>query len=352
MQFVAHPGATIVAGKHSMVTTVTSFWGRARARLCVSLGNMLFTRQTSPGPRQGVNSIMIARVRAVFCFFFVISLVAHGADSATHIIIAGRDVAFWKPIGSAPSSGYPLIVFSHGFTGCNTQSVFLMEALAHAGYVVVAPNHHDARCGTAHHGLGSLLTLRPQQPFRDPKAWSDQTYRDRYNDIEAVLNEVLRGHDFQGLPIDRDRIGIAGHSLGGYTALGLAGGWPSWKDSRIKAVLALSPHCSPFVDHGTLQLNIPVMYQGGTRDLGETPIVRRAGGAFDRSSAPRFYIELDGAGHLAWSDLNHSYVGVINDYSVAFFDRYLKSSRAADQLTSMLRTPYPRGVHEIRVKLE
>jgi len=38
--------------------------------------------------------------------------------------------------------------------------------------------------------------------------------------------------------VDPARIGLAGHSLGGYNGAGLAGGWESWKRSDIKAVLA------------------------------------------------------------------------------------------------------------------
>ncbi len=34
------------------------------------------------------------------------------------------------------------------------------------------------------------------------------------------------------------------------------------------------------------QMNIPVMYQGGSIDFGITPIVRRPMGAYDRSSHP------------------------------------------------------------------
>ena len=32
---------------------------------------------------------------------------------------------------------------------------------------------------------------------------------------------------------------LAGHSLGGYTVLALAGAWPSWKLANVRAVLAL-----------------------------------------------------------------------------------------------------------------
>src|SRR5579872_3176388 len=72
-----------------------------------------------------------------------VRVLARAESNTLHVTIAGRDVAVWKPEGAAPASGYPLILFSHGYTGCNTQSVFLMRALAHAGYLVLAPNHKD-----------------------------------------------------------------------------------------------------------------------------------------------------------------------------------------------------------------
>ncbi|HVZ15700.1 MAG TPA: hypothetical protein VG897_01175, partial [Terriglobales bacterium] len=185
------------------------------------------------------------------------------------------------------------------------------------------------------------------QRFQDPKIWSDATYRDRYKDIEAVLNEALRGKSFQGLTIDRSRIGLAGHSLGGYTVLGLAGGWRSWKDPRIKAVLALSPYCTPYLDHGSLAFGVPVMFQGGTRDFGITPFVRRVDGAFDRTSAPKYYVELDGAGHFAWTNLNAKYQETIDTYSVAFFDRYLKAL-TPNPLTPLLTKPYGKDVSAVQ----
>lgn len=285
-------------------------------------------------------------ISAVLCSHF-----ASAADNPLHVTIAGRDVAVWKPAGAASKVGYPLILFSHGYTGCNTQSVFLMEALAQAGYLVLAPNHKDATCGTARGGWypGRGLVNRPQEPFRDPEKWSDSTYRNRADDIESILNAVLQTGSLQGVFIDRRHIGIAGHSLGGYTALGLAGGWPSWKDGRIKAVLALSPHCSPFVLKGDLaHLGVPVMYQGGTRDLGETPVVTRQGGAYDLSSVPKFYVEFNGAGHFAWTNLNKKYQDLINAYSVAFFDRYLKDIENPDPLARLLGNSRSKEVSQVR----
>jgi len=294
--------------------------------------------------------------RLVFLLLFLATLAQ--AQGVSHVSVAGRDVVVWKPTGAAPDSGYPVIVFSHGFGGCNTQSTFLMEALARAGYLVLAPNHKDARCGRAREQEkrwypGKLLGSRPQEPFRKEEAWSDATYRDRAADIEAVLDAALRGKSFQNMAIDSRRIGIAGHSLGGYTALGLAGAWPSWKDSRIKAVLAMAAYCSPYVLKGDLgHMNVPVMYQGGTRDLGVTPTVKRFNGAYDRSSAPKYYVEFDGAGHFAWTNLKKDYQDMIDTYSVAFFNHYLKGKTDPDPLAPLTGNPPPKGVSHLRVAVK
>jgi predicted dienelactone hydrolase len=291
--------------------------------------------------------------KLVFLLLFLAAPVLPAQDVA-QFKLAGRDVALWKPSGPAPETGYPIIVFSHGFGGCNTQSTFLMEALAHAGYLVLAPNHKDARCRNAQQGeeqwypgkrLRRRRSRRPQQPFRKYEKWTDATYKDRAADIRAVLDAVLRGSSFQGLAIDRSRIGIAGHSLGGYTALGLAGAWPSWKDARFKAVLALSPFSSPYISRGALgKMNVPVMYQGGTRDLGVTPTVKRASGAYDLSSPPKYLVEFDGAGHLAWTNLVKTYQPLIDAYSVAFFNHYLKGATSPDPLAPLITNPPPPGV--------
>jgi predicted dienelactone hydrolase len=290
---------------------------------------------------------MAQRLTARFAALFLAgSFSVCRAQQPQHITISGRDVAVWKPTAAAPASGYPLIVFSHGFTGCNTQTKFLMEALAEAGYLVLAPNHKDAGCGGGRYIFGSA-TRKPEVPFREAGKWSDQTYRDRREDMEAVLNAALSHSEFDGVRLDAGRVGVAGHSLGGYTVLGLAGGWPSWKDPRVKAVLALSPYSAPYLSQEQLgNLNIPVMYQGGTRDSGITPMVKRNGGACDQSVKPKYYIELDGAGHFAWTNLNRMYVSSIDAYSVAFFDAYLKGRKG--DLAKLLNGGRPKDVSDLR----
>ena len=288
---------------------------------------------------------MAHRLASLAAIFLLCALSTCRAQDLQHVTVAGRDVAVWKPSGTPPPNGYPLIVFSHGFTGCNTQTKFLMQARAKAGYLVLAPNHKDAGCQSGRHFSDG--GQKSEEPFRDAGKWNDETYRDRRQDMEEVLNAALSKSEFGRVPVDSKRVGLAGHSLGGYTVLGIAGGWAEWKDKRIKAVLALSPYCSPYLSKGQLaNLNMPVMYQGGTRDFGVTPVVNKQGGAYDLSSKPKYYVELEGAGHFAWTDLNRAYASSIDTYSVAFFDACLKDQK--DDLTRLLKAGRPKDVSELR----
>jgi predicted dienelactone hydrolase len=242
--------------------------------------------------------------------------------------LAGLAVTVWQP-DAATSVARPTIIFSHGFHGCDTQARFLATALAGAGYLVFAPQHRDATCD----GGGGRLSDPPEEPFVKPGVWSDATYRDRAEDIRRLI-AALKREDGWRQRIDWARLGLAGHSLGGYTVLGLAGAWPQWKLPGIKAVLALSPYIEPFLAEKTLgDLAVPVMYQGGTLDIGITPAVSRAGGGYDSSPAPKYFVEFRGAGHLAWTDLGPAAAhAAIIAYSRAFFDHYLEGEPAAPVL--------------------
>lgn len=242
-----------------------------------------------------------------------------GAEVTT---LAGIKVAIWKP-GSLEQPA-PLVIFSHGLHGLYAQSISIMKALSDRGYIVVAPNHEDA-LGNGHMG-------RPQQPLGQPDQWNDETYRDRKEDIMSVLAALKADPKFQS-KIDWSKISLMGHSLGGYTVLGLAGAWPSWKLPGIKAVIALSPYSNPFVKKHTLSgLNVPVMYQCGTMDFGVTPFLTGKRGAFDQTSAPAYLVEIQGANHFTWSNLNRNqaHEKLIDHYCLAFLDKYVQGDPSAD----------------------
>jgi dienelactone hydrolase len=266
-----------------------------------------------------------------------------GSSQAITAKIAGLDVAVWQPKGSGP---FPLVIFSHGFHGRNTQSEFLMRAMAQAGYLVIAPNHGDASLTGSQAGSHAGSQASSQESFRQPKNWSDATYIDRRDDIAMLVSALHLNSKFESL-IDWKRIALAGHSLGGYTVLGLAGAWPSWKLPGVKAIIAMSPYCQPFLASGNLaSLDLPVMYQGGTRDFGITPSVKKPAGAFAKTGAPAYFVEFDKMGHLGWTTFNRDKVeqDLITQYCLAFLDKYLK-----DQDSSVLKTKLS-GVSDLRSK--
>lgn len=241
------------------------------------------------------------------------------AESTT---IAGLKVHIWRP--PQAKGKLPLVIFSHGFHGMAVQSAFLTGALAREGYLVVAPNHQDAVGGNWNGRWG------PEVSFTKPEQWTDKTYEQRGDDIRRLVEALHREKPWCD-EIDWSRFALAGHSLGGYTVMGVAGAWPRWKLPEVKAVLAVSPYCSPYLRHKDLTtLGVPIMYQGGTHDVAITPAVRRSGGAYELTSSPAYYVEFDQAGHFAWTDLVADHQDNIVHYSVAFFNKHVQGDKTAD----------------------
>ena len=244
------------------------------------------------------------------------------------VTLDGLNVTVWSR-ETGQNAKQPIIIFSHGFHGCATQSRFLMEAFADAGYIVFAPNHHDATCsgGTAH------WRDKPEISFRQPENWDETSFRDRADDIRRLIDAIRSDTRFRER-VDWSRFGLAGHSLGGYTVLALGGAWPNWKLPGVEAILALSPYSQPFTKQNTLTgLSAPVMYQGGTRDFGITPTIHKSMGSYDQSPPPKYYVEFDGAGHFAWTDIGRIAHDQIVAYSLAFMNHYVKGDPADPILT-------------------
>jgi hypothetical protein len=101
----------------------------------------------------------------------------------------------------------------------------------------------------------------------------------------------------------------------------------------VKAVVALSPWCLPFlVAGGSLGgVSAPVEYQGGTGDFGITPSVSVPGGCYDATRSPAEYVEFQDAGHLAWTDMVKTAHADMILYARTFFDVWLRG-KSADSL--------------------
>jgi predicted dienelactone hydrolase len=151
---------------------------------------------------------------------------------------------------------HPLIVFSHGAGGNGSGYAWFGEYLAAHGYIVAMAYHYRANTYDS-----SALYVRN-------RIW--QRPRDISLDISYLIQDKKWGPH-----IDPDRIGVAGHSQGGFTALWIAGaevnpdrfiayqrGWknnemvPAYlrqqmiidakpalglRDHRVKAVFAMAP---------------------------------------------------------------------------------------------------------------
>lgn len=97
----------------------------------------------------------------------------------------------------------PLILLSHGAGAGRINLEWLADGLVRRGFIVAAADHYG---NTYDNRIGEDFA----QPWRRPL------------DISYALTALLKDTVF-GRVIDPERIGAAGHSIGGYTVLALAG---------------------------------------------------------------------------------------------------------------------------------
>ena len=104
---------------------------------------------------------------------------------------------------SVSTGTFPLVLFSHGTGGGRLTVEWLCAGLAAQGFIVAAVDH-----------FGN--TFDNPIPVEFAKVW------ERPQDIRFVLDQLLTAPEIAS-SIETNRIGAAGFSLGGYTAIALAG---------------------------------------------------------------------------------------------------------------------------------
>lgn len=104
---------------------------------------------------------------------------------------------------------FPLVVISHGHAGSRFGHHDLAEHLARAGYVVAALEHAGD-------------SWADQTAFGTDRAMYGRAYQ-----VSAAIDAVLADVKI-GPHVDANRIGIAGFSAGGYTALTVIGARPNF----------------------------------------------------------------------------------------------------------------------------
>ena len=213
------------------------------------------------------------------------------------------------PLFADNSARYPVVAFSHGYTGSPISSDYIsgLSVFASYGYVVIAPFHGDLRFSVlkiddlsdAIAVLSHLSNFTAMQALRPLS-------------ISAALDLVLAHPQWQG-HIDATQIGGFGASMGGETMMllggaGLTSSYPglSWnqvtRDPRIKAAVGYVPYFGqPFLpafgrdQHGLDGINLPFLGISGTADTTAPIIVTEIG--MSRLTGTRELVALSGVEH-------------------------------------------------------
>ena len=100
----------------------------------------------------------------------------------------------------------PLVLMSHGTGGSGLQMMWLGRRLASAGYLAVAVNHHGNTAA---------------EPKYDARGF--RLFWERATDLTVLLDQLLAEPEL-ATHIDKNNISAVGFSLGGYTVSALGGG--------------------------------------------------------------------------------------------------------------------------------
>jgi dienelactone hydrolase len=183
-----------------------------------------------------------------------------------------RDVA-------AHPGTYPLIVYSHPSGAHRRAASFLGAHLSSHGYVVVALDHREDET--------------PERKIAD-----------RVPDVRFLLDHLLEGPAWTSeANLDPARIGIVGHSFGGWTALAVPD-----VEARIHAVVALAPGGASRRKPGILPLtltftwgrDVPTLYLVAEDDT-YLPLAGMYE-LYDRTAATRQMVILRRADHYHFMD--------------------------------------------------
>lgn len=157
-------------------------------------------------------------------------LVARGLDKVIPVETLAGTAAYARSHARPVAGRYPLIVLSPGFSVHRSTLTALAEDLASRGYVVAAVDHAYESVGTAFPGgrvleclaCGKAETGTPMREVSDNRA----------RDVSFLLDRLTGRHPawrHAGL-IDKSRIAMAGHSIGGASAVAAMAA-----DPRIRA---------------------------------------------------------------------------------------------------------------------
>lgn len=241
------------------------------------------------------------------------------------------DIYWGKGVQPYTSWQQPLVVISHGFGADRKSFAYLARHLASHGLTVAALEHP-----------GSNITwVASVSDGTNPGELLPATeFIDRPKDVSFVLDELAKLNQQPGLlqgKLSTQQVSVIGHSLGGYTALALAGAevdleelrqfckgdlgigqapgeWlqcaaadlPERKlelrDQRVASAIALNPLVGNlFGKTGLTPVATPVLLLAGTEDA-ITPLVNHQLRPFTQLRGSKYLLTAIGGTHLSISD--------------------------------------------------
>lgn len=200
---------------------------------------------------------------------------------------------------AAPQPGtYPLIVYSHHSGGHRRAATFLCTHLSSHGYVVAALDHSET--------IAPELVRPPAETEEQKELRWQAVIESRVPDVGFLIDCMLSSSSSGPIPeikIDPARMGIAGHSFGGWTALAA----PE-VDRRIQAVVTMAPGGSSKPRPGILPVKltfewgreVPALYLVAENDV-PLPLTGMYE-IFEQAPPPKQMVILRRADHLHFID--------------------------------------------------
>jgi predicted dienelactone hydrolase len=250
------------------------------------------------------------------------------------------------PLFADASVRYPVVAFSHGFTGSPISGDYFMaiSILVSYGYVVIAPFHGDLRFSNLNiDNLDDAIAVATNlENFTAVQAL-------RPLSISAALDLVLAHPQWKD-HIDETQISGFGASMGGETMLLLAGAGlttsyvdigESWKqvthDQRIKAAVGYVPYFGQPVlpafgrdQQGLDGISLPFLGISGTADT--TAPISEAEAGMSRLTGIRRLVALSGVEH----EFDEASENDIFTWTLTFLDAEVRGNpEAISRLSTM-----------------
>lgn len=227
----------------------------------------------------------------------------------------------------------PVVVISHGLGSSRTYFRNFAQHLASYGFAVALPEH----IGSNEAQKQAVMAWKAREVFLASE------FLDRPLDVSFLLDQLEHYNQAElGGRLDLQRVGVAGHSFGGYTALALGGATIDFdhlanrcqpttivatdlalllecralalqdspqvvqqlavqgvKDDRIKLIVAFAPVSNLFGQTGMGRVQVPTLILGGAFDVA-TPLIPQQAETFSWLTTPdRYLVIAEGVSHTS-----------------------------------------------------